>query len=157
MPENCYNFRNSADPVLMKCRIIQHFIWVFTVCQSTGLCISSNYRVTVNSEIFAGILFSRIALKDIFHNYYRIYLQSDFVISWGLYFHELLLMQSFAEIKPSWKFPNLQLSMCGYFRVFFLCPPPPPPPCNSRKVSSWRTLICNILRPILTTRKENAL
>ena len=48
------------------------------VCQSNGLCMSSIYRVTVNSKIFAGILFSRIALKDIFHDYDMIYLLSPF-------------------------------------------------------------------------------
>ena len=100
MPEDCYNFRNSADPVLMKYRTIGQFIWVFTVCQSTGLCISSIYRVNVNSEIFAGILFSRIALKDIFHDYDMIYLQSDFAISRGLYFHEFSQVRSFAKINP---------------------------------------------------------
>ena len=38
--------------------------------------------------------------------------QSDFAISRGFYFHETSHMQSFAKIKSSRKFPNLQ-----YFKV----------------------------------------
>ena len=29
----------------MKCRIMQHFIWVFTVCQSTCLCVPGHQGV----------------------------------------------------------------------------------------------------------------
>ena len=63
------------------------------------------------------ILFSRIALKDIFATLKfmtRAWFshinkgQSYHAISRGFYFHETSHMQSFAKIKPSHKFPNLQ-------------------------------------------------
>ena len=37
--EDIYILMNSADP--MKCHILWHFIWAFTVCQSTPLGIPS--------------------------------------------------------------------------------------------------------------------
>ena len=48
---------------------------------------------TINSEMFASILFSRISLKDIFatakiREKGIIYLQSDLATSNGFYFHE---------------------------------------------------------------------
>ena len=72
---------------------------------------------TVNSEMFARILFSRIALGDIFATSkfvtrpWFIYIskrQSNFAIWRGFYFHETSHMRIFAEIKFSRKFPNLQ-------------------------------------------------
>ena len=60
-----------------------------------NLCV--NIGGTVNSEIFAGILFSQIALKDIFTMLkfaswacftYISKLHSDFAILRGFYFHE---------------------------------------------------------------------
>ena len=72
--------------------------------------------VTVNSEIFAKILFSRIALKDIFATFkirdqVMIYLYQSttecFAISRGFYFRETSHMQSFAKIKPRENFRYL--------------------------------------------------
>ena len=71
---------------------------------------------TVNPEIFAGISFSRIALKDISatlknRDYGMIsYIskrQGDFAIHRGYYFRET------SQIKPSRKFPNLQYASCA--------------------------------------------
>ena len=62
---------------------------------------------TVNSEIFANILFSRIALKDFFFTLESLLGHdlptSDFAISRGFYFHETS-HRSFAKIKHSRKF-----------------------------------------------------
>ena len=72
------------------------------------------YMCTVNPEIFTRILFSRIALKDIFATLkiaskalftYISNRQSDFDILRGIYFHENSHMLSFAKKKPSQKFP----------------------------------------------------
>ena len=72
---------------------------------------------TVNQEIFAIIIFSRIALKDIFVTlkirtrawFTYISKQKSYLgISQGFYFQETSHMRSFAKIKPSQKFPNLQ-------------------------------------------------
>ena len=41
--EGCFILENSVD--LMKCHILWHFIWVFSVCQSTHLRVSSIQRV----------------------------------------------------------------------------------------------------------------
>ena len=77
-------------------------------------------KITVKSEVFARILFSRIALKAIFklprqnsrlgHGLPASINDSDFDISQGYYFHETshLQMRSFVKIIPSQKFPNLQ-------------------------------------------------
>ena len=41
VPRGCFNFQaNNADP-----DVIQHFIWFFTVCQSTRLGVSSIQKV----------------------------------------------------------------------------------------------------------------
>ena len=37
--------------ILMKCRIMRHFIWVFTDCQDTGLGVSGPQGVKVYSYI----------------------------------------------------------------------------------------------------------
>ena len=72
---------------------------------------------TVNSEIFARISFSRIASKDIFsmlkiRDFGMIYLHQKmtkrFSHSRGSYFRETSRKRSFAKIKPSRKFSNLQ-------------------------------------------------
>ena len=67
----------------------------------------------VNSEIFARILLSRMAFKrhicDVRNSRQRHNLPisvNDRVI--GFYFHETSDMRSFAKIKHSLKFPNLQ-------------------------------------------------
>ena len=84
----------------------------------TSVYKSKSSQVTADSEIFARILFSRIALKDILVMEKKLRLrqdlptmyinkrQSDFAISRGLYFHET--SHSFAKIKSSRTFPNLQ-------------------------------------------------
>ena len=70
---------------------------------------------TVNPEIFARILFSRIALKDIFvtlkiRDYGMIYIISnnDRVISAFREDFIFTKLRNFAKIKPSRKFQNLQ-------------------------------------------------
>ena len=74
-------------------------------------------QLTVNLEIFARILFSRIVFKDIYATSkfvtrvcftYISKRQSDFAISREFYYHEASHIRSFAKIKPSRKFPNLQ-------------------------------------------------
>ena len=44
VPDLCFNLRKRVQ-TLMKCSIMLHFIWVFTVCQSTGFGVSSKQRV----------------------------------------------------------------------------------------------------------------
>ena len=71
---------------------------------------------TVNPEIFARILSSRIALKYIFamvkivtrHDLPISVNDSGFGILRGFYLHETLHMQNFAKIKPSRKSLNVQ-------------------------------------------------
>ena len=82
------------------------------------------YRVTVNSEIFAGILISRKALKEIFHDYDMIYLQSDFSISRGFYFHETSQMRSFAKKIPRENF-GIYSNQCAATSEFSFCTPSP--------------------------------
>ena len=98
-------------------------------------------RDTVNSEIFTRILFSRIALKDLYlrRSNSRVHVMHDLLItvndrvilpfreglfsrkfafregfifaklrSEGFIFAKLRIMRSFAKIKPSRNFPNLQ-------------------------------------------------
>ena len=85
----------------------------------TSVAISKKkwWVITVNSEIFARILFSRIVLNHIFATLKiatRVWftninkIQSEIANSWGLYFHETSHMRSFAKIRSSRKFPNLQ-------------------------------------------------
>ena len=79
---------------------------------------------TVNPEIFARILFSRKGLNNIFatlkiatrawFNYISIG-ESNFAIFRGFHFHETSQMRSFAKIKPSRKFPNLQYLLSMVF------------------------------------------
>ena len=63
--------------------------------------------ITLCSEIFARLLFSRITIKDIFATL-KVCLGHDLptsvnniVISRGFYFHETSHRRSFAKIKPS--------------------------------------------------------
>ena len=88
---------------------------------STVSCCNNHllWEHTVNPEIFARILFSRITLKDLFAKVkiatkacFTIISrrQRDFAISRGFYFHETSQMRSFAKLKLSRKFPNLQYS-----------------------------------------------
>ena len=75
--------------------------------------------LTVNLEILVRNLFSPIALKDIFAMLrfcdfaWFTYISKRLSMSWGFYFHETSHVRSFAKIKPSWKFPNLQYCTCG--------------------------------------------
>ena len=78
---------------------------------------SVSFSHTVNLEIFARVLFSRIALKDILTMLklktrtwftYISKLEGDFATSGGLYFHETSHKRSFPKIKTSQKFSNLQ-------------------------------------------------
>ena len=45
-----YRFCLSKQCTSIKCRIMRHFIWVFTLCQSTSLGVSSFRRVKKASE-----------------------------------------------------------------------------------------------------------
>ena len=81
------------------------------------------YTCTVNSEIFARNVLSRIALKDLFVTLkicdfstwfsYISKCQIIFAISRGFYFHKTSHMRSFAEKKNSQKLLNLQ-----YFHIY---------------------------------------
>ena len=69
----------------------------------------SSYFYTVNSEIFAGVLFLQIVLKDIFMKLKNSQLghglpskqQSDFAILRGFYFHETLHIPAYAKLCKS--------------------------------------------------------
>ena len=41
----------------MKCRIKRHFIWVFTVCQSTRLGVSGPKRVKLSLDLYLHLYF----------------------------------------------------------------------------------------------------
>ena len=81
---------------------------------------------TVNLEIFERILFSWIALKDIFAtlkipNWSMVYLYQE-TKEWSHHFASVLFSRNFAyakfrENKTLAKFPNLQY----YFKIFFCC------------------------------------
>ena len=85
-----------------------------------------NGLYTINSEIFARILFSQLTLKHIFVTLkirdkgviYQYQLTTEwFANSWGFYFHETPHMRRFAKIKPMRKFPNLQYSNALLFFI----------------------------------------
>ena len=69
--------------------------------------------ITVNSEIFTRILFSPIALKDIFATFkirnLPVSVNYKVILPFfdGFIFMKLRSMRSFANIKTSQKFPNL--------------------------------------------------
>ena len=71
----------------------------------------------MNSEFFARILFSLIALKDIFATFnlrpghdLHISVKGRVILPYcEFYFHKTSHMRSYAKIKPSRKFLNLQL------------------------------------------------
>ena len=48
MPNGSFNLLKQTVQTLMKCSIMLHFIWVFTVCQSTSLGVSRTERVSTD-------------------------------------------------------------------------------------------------------------
>ena len=73
---------NSVDS--MKCRIMWHFIWVFTVCQSTCLKVSSAQKVNLGTAFLNAATFLNAEHKA------------------GLSKPPLVLTSGFNRLKPSW-------------------------------------------------------
>ena len=69
-------------------------------------------QTTVSSEIYANSVKRHICdVKICDQGMINLYIskqQSDFAVSRGFYFHEILHVRSFAKLKPSRKLPNLQ-------------------------------------------------
>ena len=60
VPEGCFKFQQTVK-ILMKCSMTLHFIWCFTVCQSSRLGVSSIHRFKAvqnlkMSPVFGGAL-----------------------------------------------------------------------------------------------------
>ena len=94
---------SSANPDEMP-----HYglIRVFTVCRSTHLGVSKLQGVTCTRILLLKDIFAMFSYRHLFT--YISKRQNDFAISRGFFIHETLHVRSFANIKLSRKFSNLQ-------------------------------------------------